>query len=325
VYRLPMNWLYEPGARYLTGHDVFISYAHADSSTYASHLGIELGKARLRCYLDQYSGRADSKIPPAVMIELRRASMLVLIASEVSLESPAVREEIDLFVKTGRPICPIAPPDDATRAALKKLLPGLAPATETTEALRVGVPSAWVLNRIDAMATFRRLAQRQRRANRAALGLLAALALTLVGVGTLLSSASAQLRNTEALVQNATLVADAQADPDPLRRAQILSRLDPTHEPRGALDFVIDMAHSRIPRELPLPKGVRAHVSFDPSGRYFTDGCCTLWDAKRVTLLKKLDASRAIFLEDGRGSPCFETRRSKCSIWPAGSRSRKCQ
>jgi WD40 repeat protein len=186
---------YDP-VRFLTGHDVFISYAHRDGTTYASNLGIELRAAGLSCYLDQYLGKSDIKIPDRVVAQLKRASMLVVVVSDAAAKSIPVRSEVEIFRRIGRPICIVSFENSFHVSDLAQLLPGMAPAQERNAALEIGSPSKEIVRRIEAMAKFRRLSQRQKLATVTALSILSVLVVALMGLGTLVSQATKDLHDT---------------------------------------------------------------------------------------------------------------------------------
>ena len=107
--------------------------------------------------------------------------MFVLICTEGGTSSEAVADEIIEFKKTGRLIIPIDFDGAARRANWWSEIEGLYLSTQTAALLTNPVIDEAIITRIKTAFTFARKDQRQRKANRVALGVLtASLAITIV-------------------------------------------------------------------------------------------------------------------------------------------------
>ena len=104
-----MMRLFDLPLRYLFGRDVFISYARADSATYAPRLAnkITSGNKGVSCYLDQYAAPPGATLPRSLKRHLRWSNLLVLVGSPAAVRSLAIRQEIAEFAKSGRPVIPV--------------------------------------------------------------------------------------------------------------------------------------------------------------------------------------------------------------------------
>lgn len=122
----PKESLFETLYRFLFGNDIFISYARADAEDYALTLAARLTKVNFLCFLDQLGARPGKKPPPQLIQTLKRATVFVLIASEESINSDAIAEEIREFLTTGRPIIPIDFDGALERAKWYYLIEGIA-------------------------------------------------------------------------------------------------------------------------------------------------------------------------------------------------------
>jgi TIR domain len=133
----------------LFGDDIFISYAHADGGEYALALVARLSK-RYAVYVDRVGNKAGEQISDKVLRHLKNASMLIVIVSEdTTREDSKVREEVELFAKTERPILVIDAGGALERSAWGKNLKGLSIAKETPEALAKHRPSPGVRRSVE--------------------------------------------------------------------------------------------------------------------------------------------------------------------------------
>jgi WD40 repeat protein len=85
------------------GRDYFVSYARRDGGRYAARLSRLLGE-RHSVYLDQLDVPRGAKLPPRLRHALRRATVLVIVGSPEAARSASVRDELTLFLSTGRAV-----------------------------------------------------------------------------------------------------------------------------------------------------------------------------------------------------------------------------
>ena len=162
--------------RLLFGSDIFVSYSRADSATYAARLASELVARGFDCRLDQWGARPGSELPPELLRDLRRCSMLVVVGSAGSGKSSAVEKEIREFLPTGRFIVPVDIDGSIRSARWWPLLQGLAVVEEKPDdGQSATLPSAQTIERIVNTASFTRRSLRLRRISFAVLVLLGAL------------------------------------------------------------------------------------------------------------------------------------------------------
>ncbi|HXH90962.1 MAG TPA: toll/interleukin-1 receptor domain-containing protein [Thermoanaerobaculia bacterium] len=132
----------------LFGDDIFISYAHADAGEYALALVARLSK-RYAVYVDRVGSKAGEQISDKVLRHLKKASMLIVIVSDdATRETSKVREEVELFALTKRPILVI----DAgalDRCSWKESFQGLSIAKESPEAFAKHRPSPGVRRSVE--------------------------------------------------------------------------------------------------------------------------------------------------------------------------------
>lgn len=91
----------------LFGYDVFISYARADASSYASDIHSKLEALGYRCFLDRGEALIGEQLSVALERRLRRSRALVVIVSDLSLRSTFVVEEVRYYAKLGRDLIPV--------------------------------------------------------------------------------------------------------------------------------------------------------------------------------------------------------------------------
>ena len=118
---------------FFVGDDVFISYARGDSTGYALALANRLGENDFICYLDQYGTNPNDEIDERIKRKLRRSRVLILIGSQLAINSAPVRQEVELFKKTGRAIIPIDVDGAFRGSKLYEVVRGLPLAAEEIE------------------------------------------------------------------------------------------------------------------------------------------------------------------------------------------------
>ncbi len=134
--------------RFLFGNDIFISYSRKDGYEYALQLTSRLGGFSI--FIDQLGSTPGKEIPQKLRKKLINSTVLVIVGTEAAAASNAVQEEVEVFVKTVRPIIPISFNGSLELANyFENSIFGLAIADEDVSALTAGNPSESVLNRID--------------------------------------------------------------------------------------------------------------------------------------------------------------------------------
>jgi WD40 repeat protein len=161
--------------RRLVGDDIFISYSRADGSLYAVGLADELGERGFSCFIDQLGTAVGEDVPASLIERLQSCTACVVLVTPGVASSAAVRQEIEAFKETSRPIIPIRFDSFTESSALDAIIPGLAPSNEPRELLDTGVPSARVIARIEKSFNYTKRNQRTRWALGIAVTVLAAL------------------------------------------------------------------------------------------------------------------------------------------------------
>jgi Skp family chaperone for outer membrane proteins len=92
--------------RFFFGDDIFISHSRIDGIDYARSLARLLQKKyQLRCFADFYWTEIGEKLPSFLVRKLKRSSVLVVAITEGADKRPEnIKEEIEIFKKTRRPI-----------------------------------------------------------------------------------------------------------------------------------------------------------------------------------------------------------------------------
>lgn len=177
--------LVEKMKSFFLGDDLFISYSRGDSTNYAPALANRLGARGFICYLDQYGTDIDDELPLKLKRKLLHSTALVLIGSRSAVNSTPVRQEIELFKTTGRPIIPIDVDGAFTQSDFYRLIRGLPISTdlqpgdvpqasdaerpaveeikEAGDRLRAAQPSDEVINRISDSFKYTKRTAWQRR------------------------------------------------------------------------------------------------------------------------------------------------------------------
>ena len=165
-------------SRFLFGDDIFISYSRTDGAKYAAALASELSNPDngFSCFLDQWGASAADKLSIPVLRAISRSSVLVLIGTSGAMNSPLVRQEVELFARrrwfrSHRPILPVNIDGALSQVAWTELT-GLYRVPETDEARNDGTPSKSVVKLIANSHTYTKRAQRTRWLSTAALFLL---------------------------------------------------------------------------------------------------------------------------------------------------------
>ncbi|MBS1914417.1 MAG: TIR domain-containing protein [Bacteroidetes bacterium] len=161
-----MQLLRDAPFRFLFGRDVFISYSRREAARYAPNLANavieQLPKASF--YLDRWLAPPGGRLPRSLKRHARWSSVLVIIGDEHAVKSGSVKEEIEIFSRTGRHVIPI---DVAgTLHALDwntepwHSIRGAAREDEERTAVTAGTPSEAVVKRVVDSLKFTR--QRER-------------------------------------------------------------------------------------------------------------------------------------------------------------------
>ncbi len=202
--------------RFLFGDDVFISYARADATNYALGLANELGRREISCFLDQWGTPPGDKLPEPLLQALRKSTMFVLVGTEKAAGSEAVRNEVQEFKRTGRPIIPISIGGALERAAWFPLIRGLSLARESAAAVQTATPSPEVVSRIVNAEGFTRRNKRLRTTFWSTVGVMSVLLAT--GGGVLawqtreVASQTAQAREAARVASEANELANTAAE-----------------------------------------------------------------------------------------------------------------
>jgi WD40 repeat protein len=155
--------------RFFFGRDVFISYSRGDAATYAPSLGRELASRRLTYYLDQEQAPPGRKLPLSLVRHLRRADIVVIVASPCAVTSSEVAKELTIALeRPDRVFVPIDVEKGLAGARWDvdpwRRIDGAARVVETEEqALKSGKVSEAVVRRIESVSSATRQETRLRR------------------------------------------------------------------------------------------------------------------------------------------------------------------
>lgn len=94
--------------RILFGFDYFISYSRNDGAFYAAALANILIENGYSCLIDQWGTEPGKVLPKSLKSSISKSSVMIILATSGSLNSIAISEEIEIFIKTKRPIIPIS-------------------------------------------------------------------------------------------------------------------------------------------------------------------------------------------------------------------------
>ena len=68
--------------RFLTGHDIFISYSRRDGTKYATAVANQLATAKYSCLFDQWLSSPGKEIPLKLQLAIRMSSLCIVIGSK---------------------------------------------------------------------------------------------------------------------------------------------------------------------------------------------------------------------------------------------------
>lgn len=151
----------ERAVRYFWGDDAFISYARRDADSYATALGNRLLQEGYACVLDQWTGEPGKQLPKRLLATLARSAVMVVIGSSRAATSEAMKEEIERFRRTARPIVAIDLDGTIESAIWWPLIAGLHVSVETPEARRNAEPSPLIIKKIADTIGVNRKVRRQ--------------------------------------------------------------------------------------------------------------------------------------------------------------------
>jgi len=180
---------------FLFGDDIFISYARADTTSYAAALARRLARRGFSCYLDQWSTFPGRTLPDSLEQAVRRSGVFVLLASSSAKRSEHVTSEVEVFATTKRPFILVQLCPDLKDARWSELTEGAA-TTIDLQRLPAEVPSRAVVDRIINSFTARTKNQRLGRAFWAILGGTATVLAVGYAVGQLVISRAEQEKMT---------------------------------------------------------------------------------------------------------------------------------
>jgi WD40 repeat protein len=271
--------LLEQAKRFLAGNDVFISYARGDSANYALALASRLTERGLQCYLDQW-GTPPGQLSPLVLRQLKRSSLLVVIASPAAGISPNVAQEIAEFLPTGRPVLPVSVGDALEGAQWFEKVRGITITRETPDKFDAATPAESTLSRIENAEGFTRRNLRLRR-----IFVITAIAIVVMVAGgsILLRRARTTLnrvqRATELETRGAAIAATFRSGGGELTSLQsaIQTAIDLNELPREApyvyaattpvlaLETILHGIHEQL--QIPVHTSEVRAVDFDPTGK----------------------------------------------------------
>ncbi len=158
-----MGKLYGKLYRFLLGNDVFVSYGRRDGTLYPEALVRRLAREGLVCYYDRLGSPPGTTVSPRVLSQARNSSMLVVVAGPAAAASENVRKEIVAFNPLERQAIPIDFEGALQVAVWRDLVGGITEEREPLSALKEGVVSDAVVQRVvgaeDFVSRSRRLRQ----------------------------------------------------------------------------------------------------------------------------------------------------------------------
>ncbi|MFC1572743.1 TIR domain-containing protein [Candidatus Eisenbacteria bacterium] len=260
--------LFERIRRFLFGDDVFISYSRGDASGYALALAASLTEAKVSCYLDQWGTRPGAKLPDGLVTSLKRSSLLVLLGTPGAAQSDLVRQEVSLFLQTGKPIVPVSFDGVLEQAAYYGMIKGLAVFAEKETARQTASPDPALIRRILNAERFTSRARRLRqvfRATAVSIGLLILVGASITGYFAV--RANEQRRAAGALRLTSDSVAALKQEDNPTK-ADSLARRALAMDPRSVLAWgaLLDARYSQVFRWNDRYYSVPQSRSFSLSG-----------------------------------------------------------
>jgi WD40 repeat protein len=141
--------------RFFYGDDIFISYSRSDSGKYAMALAVAMSEQGYLCFLDQLGTDVNRNMPESLKEKVRSSTALVLIGTEGAAASRYVREEVEIFKESKRPIHPISV-DDALAKDEWPELAGLTWISESTKNVECGEPAPETITQLKNASRYRR-------------------------------------------------------------------------------------------------------------------------------------------------------------------------
>src|SRR5689334_7002019 len=138
--------------RSLANDDIFISYSRRDATTYVNGIADVLTQKGFSCFIDRLGTDADEGLPLMLLNKIRRATMFVVLCTEAAKHSTFVSQEIYEFAEakgTTRMIIPVLFHPSLEESDWFPLIKGIAPESESEEALVTGNPANAVVSRIE--------------------------------------------------------------------------------------------------------------------------------------------------------------------------------
>lgn len=142
--------------RYVSGEDVFIAYARADSLDYSRALATKLAAKGFSCYLDQWSAQPGAKPGPATVRARKRAHLLIVIGSPEAAKSSHVAEEVQEFARSQRPIVPIGRESVIQASIWASSVHGLPITPEQHDNILRADPTPFVVDRVEKSFRYQR-------------------------------------------------------------------------------------------------------------------------------------------------------------------------
>jgi WD40 repeat protein len=141
--------------RFFYGDDIFISYSRSDSGKYAMALAVAMSEQGYLCFLDQLGTDVNRNMPESLKEKVRNSTALVLIGTEGAAASRYVREEVEIFKESKRPIHPISIDDALTKDGWPELA-GLTWISESRKSVESGEPALETITQLKNASRYRR-------------------------------------------------------------------------------------------------------------------------------------------------------------------------
>jgi WD40 repeat protein len=141
--------------RFFYGDDIFISYSRSDSGKYAMALAVAMSEQGYLCFLDQLGTDVNRNMPESLKGKVRNSTALVLIGTEGAAASRYVREEVEIFKESKRPIHPISIDEALTKEEWPELA-GLTWISESRKRVEKGEPAPETITQLKNASRYRR-------------------------------------------------------------------------------------------------------------------------------------------------------------------------
>lgn len=141
--------------RFFFGDDIFISYSRSDAGKYATALAARMSELGYLCLLDQLGTDVNRNLPDSLREKVRRSTALVLIGTEGAASSRYVREEVNIFKESRRPIHPINVNDALSKEDWPELA-GLSWISESRKRVEKGEPDPEAITQLRNSSRYRR-------------------------------------------------------------------------------------------------------------------------------------------------------------------------